>query len=139
MSESSEAQTQHDLPCSPWSASHRVEVKNDIAISVYSCHDERSLVSINHPQVSFLRNASGKCKKSKYIMRSAKQLRKFRSFNSFISKHLSLFGVVSALFLSPLRILTILNSSGFLAYNPILLSPSCKRLADMTPKKTGSF
>ncbi len=54
MSGSAELQTRYDLACSLCSASHRVEVKNDMAISVYSCHDERSVVSTNHPQIRLL-------------------------------------------------------------------------------------
>lgn len=54
MSESVELQTCHDLACLQCIASHWVEVKSDVAISVYSCHDERSVVSTNHPQKDYL-------------------------------------------------------------------------------------
>ena len=54
MSGSTELQTRHDLACLQYTASHRVEVRNDMAISVYSCHDERSVVGYNHPQIRLL-------------------------------------------------------------------------------------
>lgn len=60
MSGSAELQTWHDLACLPCSASHRVEVKDDMAISVYSCHDERSVSQ--PPRNNIHKHPTGQCK-----------------------------------------------------------------------------
>lgn len=108
MSGSGELQTCHDPSCSLCIASHRREVRNDMAISVYSCQDERSGVSSSHPQIRTR------------LLENAKHWKN-------ICKCLMLCEEVSKVFMLDLHIV---NSSDFLAYNPILLSVLCKWLAD---------
>lgn len=56
-------QTWHDLARSLCITSHRVDVRNDWAISVYSCQDERSAVSRSRPQIRAVLLVNGKNRK----------------------------------------------------------------------------
>lgn len=66
MSGRPELQTWHDLAYLLCNASHREEAKDDMAISVYSCHDERSLVNTNHQQITLLNMLLCNAEPSKY-------------------------------------------------------------------------